>query len=75
MTRHMSGSIVVSIDDNDGVTAHSYFYVFQADRPDSPGPLPAESYLMVEYDDELRMTDAGCKFAKREFKIIFMGQH
>jgi len=75
MTRHMSGSIVVSIDDNDGITAHSYFHVFQANRPDSPGPLPAESYLMVEYDDDLRMTDTGCKFAKREFKIIFMGQH
>ena len=56
MTRHMGGSIVVSIDDNGAITAHSYFHIFQADRSEAPGPVPVGSYLVVEYDDEMRMT-------------------
>jgi hypothetical protein len=75
MTRHMSGSIVVSIDDNDGITANSYFYVYQAARPETPRPVPVGSYLMVEYDDEMRMVGTSCQFAKRSFTLIFMGQN
>jgi len=75
MTRHMSGSIVVEIDDNDGITAHSYFHVYQADRPESPGPVPVGSYLFVEYDDEMRMTGTSCEIARRTFTLVFMGQN
>jgi uncharacterized protein (TIGR02246 family) len=75
MTRHMSGSIVVEIDDNDGITAHSYFHVYQAERPESPGPVPVGSYLFVEYDDEMRMTGTRCKIARRTFTLVFMGQN
>ena len=74
MTRHMSGSIVVSIDKNNAITALSYFHVYQATRPEPPRPVPVGSYLMVEYHDQLAMTDAGCKIARRRFELIFMGK-
>ena len=74
MTRHLGSSIVVSVDDDGAITAHSYFHVHQASRPEAPGPVPVESYLVVEYDDELRMVGTSCKIAKRTFTLVFMGQ-
>lgn len=73
VTRHMGSSIVVSIDDNGAITAHSYFHIFQADRSESPGPVRVGSYLVVEYDDEMRMTGTSCKIARRTFTLVFVG--
>ena len=75
MTRHMSSSIVVSIDDRNAITARSYFHVLQATRPEPPRPIPVDSYLMVEYHDQMVMTDAGCKIAKRRFDLVFAGKN
>ena len=75
MTRHLSSSIVVSVEDGGDITADSYFYVLQAARPSPPRPVAVGSYLMVEYHDEMRMTDNGCQIAKRAFNLIFIGQN
>jgi len=72
LSRHLTGSIAVSIDSRKKISAVSYVYVYQAAAPSVPGPVPASKYIVAEYHDELRMTDDGCKFAKREAKIIFM---
>jgi hypothetical protein len=74
MTRHMSGSIVVSIDDKSAITAKSYFHVFQAARPEAPKPVPATSYLFVEYTDQMAMVGGSCKIARRKFELIFAGK-
>jgi len=74
MTRHLSGSIVVSVDDNGGITAKSYFYVFQATKPEAPKPIPAASYLFVEYNDQMAMVGGTCKIAKRKFDLVFIGK-
>lgn len=74
ISRHLTGSIDITVDDNNNITARSYVYVYQADKQSSPAPVPASKYIVAEYHDDLRLTSSGCKFARREAKIIFMSE-
>lgn len=80
MSRHLTASISISVDETlanksarnkNTIQADSYVYVFQAEKSSSPGPVPASKYIVAEYHDLMRMTPSGCKFARREAKIIF----
>ena len=71
--RHFTGSIVVNVDDSGSITAKSYAVIYEGETPESPGPVPVTEYLMAEYNDQMRMTDAGCKFVRREVTPIFRG--
>lgn len=73
-SRHLTGSIVVTIDANQTITARSYIHVYQAATPASPGPIPAGKYILGEYHDVMRMTDAGCKIARRDTVVVFMSE-
>lgn len=71
-SRHLTGSIVVSVDDDQKITARSYIHVYQAATPDTPGPVPASKYILGEYHDDMRMTASGCKIARRETVVVFI---
>lgn len=71
--RHFTGSIVVDVDDSGSITAKSYVVIYEGKTPESPGRVPVEEFLMSEYDDQMRMTDNGCKFIRREVTTIFPG--
>lgn len=74
MDRHLTGSIVVDIDDSGNITAQSYALIYEGETPESPGSVPASEYLMADYDDQMRMTDTGCKFVRRQVTMIFSGE-
>lgn len=72
--RHMTGSIVIDADESAGITARSYVFVYRGERPATPGPVPLTGYVMAEYQDQLRMTDSGCKFVRRVVTPVFIGE-
>ncbi len=72
--RHLTGSIVVDIDGAGNITAQSYALIYEGETPESPGSVPASEYLMADYVDQMRMTDTGCKFVRRQVTIIFSGE-
>jgi len=72
---HFTGSIVVDIGDGDEITAKSYVVIYEGDAPASPGDRSSVSeYLVSEYDDQMVMTDTGCRFIRRQVTIIFDGK-
>ena len=73
LDRHLTGSIVVDIDDSGRITAKSYALIYEGVTPESPGSVPATEYLMADYDDQMVMTDTGCKFVRRQVTMIFSG--
>ncbi len=73
LDRHLTGSIVVDIDDSGSITAKSYALIYEGVTPESPGSVRATEYLMADYDDQMVMTDTGCKFVRRQVTMIFSG--
>jgi len=71
---HFTGSIVVDVAESESISATSYAIIYEGERPDTPGRVPVLEYLVADYEDQMRMTDAGCKFVRREVRIIFSSE-
>lgn len=71
LDRHFNGSIVIDVEESGAITAKSYALVYEGEAPESPGPVAISEYILVDYDDQMRMTNTGCKFVRRELATIF----
>ena len=71
---HFTGSIVVDVGAGGAITAKSYVVIYEGETPTSPGDRSSVSeYLVSEYDDQMVMTNSGCKFIRRQVTILFDG--
>lgn len=73
--RHLMTTRQIQPSDNGGATGISYATIIQ-NQSETPaeGPIARDNYnAVIEYHDVFEQTVDGCKFAKREIKVIFAG--
>lgn len=71
VSRHLMSTI--RITPIDAATAHgvSYVKVYVEEAPDNERPVVTSGFLAIgEYHDIFKLTDAGWKIARREFKPV-----
>ncbi len=73
-TRHVITPVRIEVIDRQRATGISYLQLYSATgRQQGDEPLGIQGPAAIaEYHDEFRMTDAGCKFAARRVKLIFI---
>lgn len=69
--RHFTGSITIEIGDSGDINAKSYALVYEGEVPEAPARAQISEMLFADYDDELRMTDEGCKIVHRQVTMVF----
>ena len=73
--RHLMTNIDIRPVDETTATGVSYVLIIGGEREEgATGPMTVSGFrLMGEYHDEFKLTDDGCKFARRELKPAFFG--